>query len=373
MSSISVEPIIPGRDEKQFIAFAWKIYENNPVWVPPLLMDRRKLMDRKNNPFYKHADAEFFLAKRDGAIVGRIGAIVNHNHNSEHRENIGFFGFFECVNDQEVANALFARAKEWLKGRGVNALRGPATPSVNDEYGLLVDGFDRPPVVLMPYNPPYYPALIENAGFRKVKDMYAYFVRDKEVLAGKMSRLAESMKAREGLTFRSLNMKRFKEEIATLKDLYNRAWQPNWGAVPMTNEEFDALAKDLKPVVVPDLVIIAEYRGEPIGFALSLPDLNIALKYNKKGYLLPGLYCLYRHKKKINQVRIIVLGVVPERLKTGAGVMLFYETTIRAVRCGYPQGEASWVLEDNVMMNRGAEMMNAERTKTYRIYESPLS
>src|SRR5437899_7434833 len=154
MSSISVEPIISGRDEKQFITFAWNIYENNPVWVPPLLMDRRKLMDRKNNPFYKHADAEFFIAKCDGAIVGRIGAIVNHNHNAEHREKIGFFGFFECVNDQEVANALFARAKEWLRGKGVTAVRGPASPSVNDEYGLLVDGFDKPPVVLMPYNPP---------------------------------------------------------------------------------------------------------------------------------------------------------------------------------------------------------------------------
>ncbi len=193
------------------------------------------------------------------------------------------------------------------------------------------------------------------------------------MLAGKLSRMAESLRTREGLTFRTIDMKNFQQEVATIKDLYNRAWQYNWGAVPMTSEEFDALAKDLKPVVEPELVIIAEYRGAPIGFALSLPDLNIALKYNKRGYLLPGLYSLFRHKKKIDQVRIIVLGVVPERLKTGAGAVLFYETTRRAVKLGYPHGEAGWVLEDNVMMNRSAEMMNGDRYKAYRIYESSLS
>jgi hypothetical protein len=336
-------------------------------------MDRRKLMDRKKNPFYAHAEAEFFLARRNNEIVGRIGAIINHNHNKEHHENIGFFGFFECVNDQVVADALFATAKAWLKSRGVTAVRGPASPCVNDEYGLLIDGFDKPPVVLMPYNPQYYQVLIERAGFVKVKDLYAYHVEKEKVLAGKLSRLAATMQVREGLTFRSMNMKKFNEEVAIIKDLYNRAWQYNWGSVPMTSEEFDALAKDLKPVVEPELVIIAEYQGAPIGFALSLPDLNIALKYNRNGYLLPGLYSLYRHKKKIDQVRIIVLGVVPERLKTGAGAMLFYETTRRAVKLGYPHGEAGWVLEDNVMMNRSAEMMNGDRYKTYRIFESSLS
>lgn len=336
-------------------------------------MDRRKLMDRKKNPFYTHAEAEFFLARRNGEIAGRIGAIINHNHNKEHKENIGFFGFFECVNDQEVADALFKTAKEWLKARGVTVMRGPASPCVNDEYGLLIDGFDKPPVVLMPYNPPYYATLIERAGLKKVKDLYSYHVERDKVLAGKLSRMAESLRMREGLTFRSINMKNFQKEVATIKDLYNRAWQYNWGAVPMTSEEFDALAKDLKPVVEPELVIIAEYQGSPIGFALSLPDLNMALKYNTKGYLLPGLYSLFRHKKKIDQVRIIVLGVVPERLKTGAGAVLFYETTRRAVKLGYNHGEAGWVLEDNVMMNRSAEMMNGDRYKTYRIYESSLS
>jgi hypothetical protein len=336
-------------------------------------MDRRKLMDKKKNPFYTHADAEFFLAYRDKEIVGRIGAIVNHNHNKEHRENIGFFGFFECVNDQEVADKLLETAKNWLKERGVTAMRGPATPSVNDEYGLLIDGFDLPPAVLMPYNPPYYQPLIEKAGLRKVKDLYAYHVHKDKAFSDKLVRVAEMVKKREGLSFRSLDMKNFKREVALIRDLYNRAWQYNWGAVPMTDAEFDALAKDLKPVVVPELVIIAEYKGKPIGFSLSLPDLNIALKHNRNGYLLPGLFCLMRYKKSIGATRIIVLGVVREHLKSGAGSVLFYETAKRSVENGYDEGEASWVLEDNTMMNRAAEMLKAERTKTYRIYETSLA
>lgn len=372
MDTISIAPILSKSETLPFIKFAWQIYRNYPQWVPPLLMDRKKLMDREKNPFYKHADAEFFLARRSGVIVGRIGAIINHNHNREHHQKIGFFGFFECVNDQGVADVLFSTAKNWLRARGTTAIRGPASPSVNDEYGLLVDGFDRSPVVLMPYNPPYYATLIEKAGFGKVKDLYAYHMHKDRVFSGKLARVADAIKEREGLSFRSLNMKKFDEEVATLKELYNRAWQYNWGAVPMTDEEFDALAKDLKPVVVPGLVVIAEFKGEPIGFALSLPDLNIALKYNRRGYLLPGLYCLMRHKKKINQIRIIVLGVIPERLKSGAGGMLFYEMARRSDELGFPEGEAGWVLEDNVMMNRGAELLNGERVKTYRIYEQSL-
>jgi hypothetical protein len=372
MASLSILPVSSKQETEAFIKFAWSIYQNIPQWVPPLLMDRRKLMDKKNNPFYQHAEAEFFLARRDEKIVGRIGAIINHNHNKEHNDKVGFFGFFECVDDQSVANALFQTARSWLKERGMSAMRGPATPSVNDEYGLLVDGFDKPPVVLMPYNPQYYVRLIESAGLRKVKDLYSYLVAEENVFSEKFVRVAELVRQREGLTIRAIDMKNFKAEVQLIKDLYNRAWQHNWGAVPMTNAEFDALAKDLKPVVVPELVLIAEFNGEPVGFSLSLPDLNMALKYNKKGKLLPGLFHLFLRKKQINLVRIIVLGVVPERTKTGAGTLLLYETGKRGIENGYPFGEAGWVLEDNVMMNRAAEFMNGKRYKTYRVYETEL-
>jgi hypothetical protein len=305
-------------------------------------------------------------------MVGRIGAIVNHNHNKEHKDRVGFFGFFECINDQSVANALFKAAEDFLKKHNMTAMRGPASPSVNDEYGLLINGFDKPAVVLMPYNPSYYVGLIENAGLKKIKDLYAYHVCKDKVFSDKLIRVSEMIKQREGLTFRTINMKDFDNEVKQIKLLYNRAWQYNWGAVPMTDEEFEALAKDLKPIVVPELVIIAEYKGEPIGFSLSIPDLNLAFKHNKSGWLLTGLYHLLRMKKKIHWMRIIVLGVVPERLKTGAGGVLFYETAKAGAGNGYPDGEASWVLEDNTMMNRAAELMNADRYKTYRLYEMPI-
>ena len=372
MGPVRIRPVVTSKDQDQFIKFLWKLYEKEPHWVPPLLMDRRKLMDKKKNPFYQHSAAEFFLAERDGQVVGRIAAIVNANHNKEHSENIGFFGFFESINDQGVATALFDTAKDFLKKRGVTAMRGPANPSVNDEYGLLTGGFELDPVLLMPYNPAYYVTLVESYGFRKVKDLYAYLLSQDTVYSERLERANDIVKQRNNLSLRSLDMKHFNDDVGIVKELYNAAWAKNWGAVPMTDAEIDAMAADLKPIVVPDLVLFAEVKGKPIGFALSLPDINIALKHNKKGRLLPGLMRLYLHKKEINMVRIIVLGVLPEYLNTGAAGVLFYETATRARRLGYQYGEAGWVLEDNAAMVKAAEALNAKLTKTYRIYEMPV-
>jgi GNAT superfamily N-acetyltransferase len=372
MNDLVVRPISSKQDTLAFIKFLWKVYKDYPVWVPPLIMDRKKLMDRTKNPFYKHSDAEFYLAEQNGKIVGRIAAIVNYNHNKEHNENLGFFGFFECINDQEVANALLNKAKSWLKDHGVGAMRGPVNPSVNDEIGLLIEGFDLSPVVMMTYNPPYYIGLFEKYGLSKIKDLYAYDLNQDEVYSERFIRTAELVKKRNSITFRSLNMKDFDNEVKRIKKLYNGAWAYNWGAVPMTDEEFDALAVDLKPVVEPKLVIIAEKDGDPIGFALSLPDLNMVFKYNRNGLVLPGLYHYITKKKKINRVRIITLGVLPEYKNTGAASVLFYEPAVRAKELGYYYGEASWVLEDNVMMNRAAEAMNARVYKKYRLYEMTL-
>lgn len=372
MNPVSVRPVLTKRDENTFIKFQWSIYEGNPYWVPPLLMDRRKLIDRKRNPFYRHSEMELFLAERDGGIVGRIGAIINHNHNKEHNDTVGFFGFFECIDDQRVANALFDAARKWLKERNLSAMRGPASPSVNDEYGLLIGGFDKPPAILMAYNPAYYQRLVEGYGFKKAKDLYAYYVHKDKVFGEKMTRVSELVKKREGVVFRALNMRDFDSEVKTIRDLYNRGWQRNWGEVPMTEEEFQYVAKDLKPIVNPELVIIAEVKGKPVGFGLSLPDLNVIMKDNKGGYLIPFLVRLLLFKKRIDFVRIIILGVVPEYLNSGIGGVLFYETGRRSVEQGYPHGEASWVVEDNIMMNRGAEMMRGEKTKTYRVYEIPV-
>ncbi len=369
MGNVIVRPLVSKKDTMKFIKFLWKIYQNDPNWVPPLIMDRKKLMDRDRNPFYKHADSEFFLAIRDGEVVGRIAAIINHNHNKEHGEHIGFYGFFECINDQSVANALFDTAKAWLKERGIPTMRGPVNPSVNDEIGLLIEGFDSPPVVMMTYNPSYYITLHENYGFKKIKDLYAYELTQDKVYSEKFNRVSDLVKQRTGITFRSLNMKDFKNEVKRIQAVYNGAWERNWGAVPMNDAEFNALAQDLKMVVVPELVIMAEIKGELVGFALSLPDINIALKYNKSGGMLTGLYHLMTKKKKINRVRIIVLGVMPEHRNSGVAPVLFYETAMRAKKLGYYYGEASWILEDNFMMNRAAETMNSTLYKKYRLYD----
>jgi len=336
------------------------------------MMDRRKLIDRKNNPFYQHAEIELFIAERGGEVIGRIAGITNENHNKEHNDTIGFFGFFECVDEQPVANALFDEAKKWLKSKGRTAMRGPVSPSVNDEIGLLVNAFDKPAVAMMTYNPGYYVRLFEGYGLTKIKDLYAYLLDQRTVYSERFIRANDIIKQRGGLTFRPIDMKNFKADVDRIKVVYNKAWSRNWGAVPMTNAEFDALAKDLKMVMEPNLIILAEAKGEVIGFSLALPDINMALIHNKKGGILGGLYHLYTKKKKIDLVRIIVLGVIPEYLKSGASGVLFYETAVAAQKLGYKFGEASWVLEDNIMMNRAAEMMKGERYKTYRLYENDI-
>jgi hypothetical protein len=370
---MEVIPVHTRKDEKRFIRFQWEPYKGNPYWVPPLLMDRRKLIDRKKNPFYLHAEVELYLAVDNGSVVGRIGAILNHNHNKEHEENIGFFGFFECVNNQSVANGLLDAAVAWLKAKGVTAVRGPASPSVNDEYGMLVEGFDRSPAILMSYNPPYYPALVEAYGFRKAKDLFTWYLDSKKVFSEKFVRVSEAAKQRQGLVIRPLNMKDFDNEVKIVHEIYSRGWQRNWGEVPLTDEEFDYMAKDLKMIVAPELVIIAESKGKPVGFGMALPDYNQVLKANRRGYLLPGLIRVLLFKKKIDYARVVILGVLPEFMSSGIGALLFYESGRRIVAWGCPHGEASWVLEDNVMMNRGAQMMNGEITKKHRIYELALT
>ncbi len=372
MSPPLIRPVLTRRDERVFIRFQWLPYRGNPNWVPPLLMDRRKLIDRNKNPFYRHASLGLWLVERGGSVVGRIGAIVNENHIREHNEKVGFFGFFECYDDQEAADALFRTACRWLQERGMEAVRGPANPSVNDEYGLLIDGFQHPPAILMPYNPPYYARLIEGAGFTKIKDLYSYYLDGRQVFTDKLVRGAEIVRKRSGAAIRPINMRNFENEVKIVRELYTRAWSRNWGEVPMTEEEFDWLAKDLKMVADPRIAVIAELNGKPVGFGLALPDYNQILIRNRGGYLLPALIRILLYRKRIDYARVMVLGVLPEYANTGIGGLLFYEVGRRSVEAGFHHGEASWVLEDNVLMTRGAEMMNGKITKTYRLYQKSL-
>jgi GNAT superfamily N-acetyltransferase len=373
MSDIHIIKVENQKDLMRFIKFQWKIYNGDKYWVPPLIMDRKKLLNKRKNPFYQHSEADFFLAERDGELVGRIGAIKNDLHNKYHNDKVGFFGFFECVNDQEVANALFDTAKKWLKEQGLTEMRGPANPSSNDEYGMLLEGFDDEPRLLMTYNPKYYLDLCENYGLKKAKDLYAYKLEAEKVLSSeKMKRVSELAKKRAGMEIKQLNMKEFNKELDKVKDVYNKAWAPNWGFIPMTEEEIDAMAKDLKPLVEPSLVLFGEIKGKTIGFALVMLDYNKIFK-SMNGKLFPfGFLKLFTQKKKVRWVRIITLGIIPEYQKRGLDSTFYYEITSRAGKLGIKLGEASWVLEDNEMMNRGAQVLNAECYKKYRIYEIPI-
>ncbi len=370
MSSIKISTVQSSKDLLRFIKFQWKIYKDDPKWVPPLIMDRKKILSKEKNPFFKHAEAEYFLAEKDGELVGRIAAIKNDLHNKYHNDKVGFFGFFECINDQEVANALFDTAKNWIKSKGLDTMRGPANPSSNDEYAMLLEGFDDEPRILMTYNPKYYLDLCENYGFKKAKDLYAYKLENKEVVSqDKIRRVAELAQKRYGLKISQIDMKKFNSEVEKVKYVYNKAWAPNWGFVPMTDEELDAMAKDLKPLAEPSLVLFGEIEGKLVGFALVLLDYNYIFK-QLNGKLFPfGIIKLFTQKKNIKWCRIITLGIIPEYQKRGLDAVFYWEIVNRAHNLGIDLGEASWILENNDMMNRGAEAMKGELYKKYRIYE----
>jgi GNAT superfamily N-acetyltransferase len=367
-------PVTNKAEKLRFIKSQWNFYKDDRNFVPPIIADRQKLLDTEKNPFYQHSDMQLFFAESNsGEIVGRIAAIINHNHNTTHNDKVGFYGFFECIDNQDVANQLFDTAGNWLKARGMDSMRGPENPSQNDEIGLLTEGFDSPPVILMTYNPEYYIKLTEGYGFTKAKELYAYELMMESFVTDKLRRLHDIVTEREKVTLRNINFKnkeQFKKDVATIKDMYNKAWEPNWGFVKMTNEEFDFLADDLKQIADPAFAFIAEIKGKPAAFALALPDINQALIGNKKGSLLGALWCLITKKKKINCVRIIVLGVLPEFQKTGIDAVMYYAFLKRGPAKGIIRGEASWILEDNTMMNRGlTSTMNGRVYKKYRLYE----
>lgn len=374
MDELTVRRVSSRKDLTRFIKFPWKVYRGNEFWVPPLIAERKKILNRSKNPFYQHAEIELFLAERDGELAGRIAAIVNQLHNSFHNENVGFFGFFESVNDQAVAAALFDAAREWLRSKGVASMRGPANPSSNDDWGLLVDGFHESPAIMMPYNPPYYSQLFETYGLKKVMDLFAYVLKKEGMEVGRAVRLAALVRQRTSARIRTLDMKNLTAEVDLVKEVYNNAWSSNWGFVPLTDEEIDYLAADLKQIVDPDLALFAEVNGRVVGFALALPDFNQVLRRIPSGRLFPfGFLKILLYRSKIDSVRLIITGVIKEYQRRGIDAVLYTEILERGTMKGIHRGEASWILETNRMMNSGLEAMNAERTKTYRMYEMGIT
>ncbi len=375
MLNIEVVEAKSPRQLRQFIKYPNELYKDDPKYVTPLLSERLEFFDQKSNPFFRTARVKLFLAHREGKVVGRIATCINFNHNEYHSEQVGFFGFFDCPDDYEIASTLLKVAMITIKKEGMTKMRGPISFSTNHECGFLIEGSDSPPVIMMTYNHPYLPRLAEKFGLKKAMDLLAYEMTGEGQIPERIQRIVDKLKTRSKVKMRNISMKDFDNEVLHINDVYNEAWQHNWGFVPMEKDEFIHTAKNLRQVIDPDLVFIAEVDSKPVGFCLALPDINQAL-IRLKGKLLPfGLLKLLWHTKirnKINRVRIITFGIIPQYQGRGVDSMLFAEIFDAGVARGYHQAELSWILEANELMRRGVEQMGAIPYKRYRIVEMPV-
>lgn len=371
---ISVDPT-DKRQLRQFIDFPHDLYAGDPNYVPMLFMEQEALLNPKKSAFFKHSTAVYFLAVRDGKICGRIAAILNRNHIGFTGRQEGFFGFFDVIDDQEVANALLDKAMQWLREQGIGKVIGPANFSTNETCGLLVENFDEPPFIMNTYNAPYYIRLLENYGFTKNVDLLCYELLDSKIPEDVMefADKLEKRLAERGVTIRQIDMKHFKRELDNFLPVYNASWAENTGFVPMTNDEVRQIAKDLKPVIDPDFVYFAEKDGKIIGVSLSIPNVNEIQIKLKRGRLFPfGVFKLLFGLKKIKSIRILALGTLKEYRRLGVDVIFYVRNFRTGLRKGIPRGEASWILENNDMMNRALEHINGKVYRKYRLYEKTI-
>ncbi|OGS19679.1 MAG: hypothetical protein A2219_04980 [Elusimicrobia bacterium RIFOXYA2_FULL_50_26] len=357
----------------EFIKLPWSIYGSDPNWVPQLMFDTRFILTK--NPFWEHAQKKLFIALDDKKRpLGRIAAIIDSNYVSFHNENAGFFGFFECVDNPAAAKLLFDTAGAWLKEKGMSVMRGPMNPSTNDECGFLCQGFDSPARLMMPYNPPYYLELANNYGMGKAKELYAYDMDISTDLLGRLERVSKMVaKKIPNLSVRKINTKDFRNEITKTLAIYNAAWEKNWGFVPWTEKEFYTIAERMKDLFYPDTTLIAEIDGEPVGMLIAVPDYNFVMK-KMDGRLFPfGLLKFMYYKNKIRALRLMIMGVVKQYRQKGIEGVMYHEALKNSLERGFTKCEFSWILDDNIMVQRAAEMMGGKLYKKYRIYESKLS
>jgi GNAT superfamily N-acetyltransferase len=380
MAEPHVTSVRSDADLSAFIALPWEVYRGDRNWVPPLVSERRSFLDRSQNPFFEHARAEYFLAQRDGKVVGTIGAFTNDLYNEVHQENSGWFGFFEVLDDPQAARALLAAAESWARQAGHTRLLGPAQFSSNDEWGLLIQGFDDPPRLLMTYNPPRYQGYLEAVGFVKAMDMWAYRGRldvfqSAADLPEKLLRVQDKLLRRGKFRLRRADMKNFRSEVEHVKRIYNTAWENNWGYVPMTEAEIDRLAEQLKPFVDPDLALFVEHEGRIVGFGLGLPDMNqpLRLAYPRPGepevFTLAKLFWHWKVRRSVEWVRMFAAGALPEYQGRGVAAIIFAEMARNALAKGFRMAEMSWILESNPKSFLNVEHAGGEIYKTYRIYE----
>jgi len=379
--SLTIERVETKKQLREFIKVPWMVYKDDPNWVPWLYFERLEFFDKGKNHFFAHAEADYFIARRDGKAVGTIAAILNHRHNEFHGENVAHFGVFELINDAEAAAALLQAACDWAKERGVDKIIGPMNLSTNDECGMLLEGYDSPPVILIPYNRPYYHDFMAANGFTKAMDLLSWEVPLEPLVKGntmpeKVVRVVNALRDRERLTLRPLNLKDLDGEIERLKTVYNSAWEKNWGFVPLTDDELDHLVNGLKPIIDPDIVLIAEKDGEPVGFCLSAPDVNVPLRSIRPGPSLISSYIgalrMIRNRHKTPCFRVIALGVLERYRSSGIGALFYLEVVQRGFAKGYKTIDGSWVLETNDPMNKAIAMMGGKVYKKHRVYEKSL-
>jgi GNAT superfamily N-acetyltransferase len=376
VSQIEITRVASRAERDSFIKFPWQIYPNDPAWVPPLLLERKGFLNREKHPFYEHGDAALFLARSGGEVVGRVMASDDPKYNELHQSNVGCFGMFESIDDQQVADALFDAAADWLRRLGRDEIMGPIDYSTNYVCGLLIDGFRFPPTVLTGHNPPYYSGLIEGWGFEKTIDLYAWRFADPAEAAIRLRRVEAALKKRGEVTIRPAKLADMREEAQRIRQIYNEAWRNNWGFVPFTEREFECMTRELKPILVPKFVWLAEVEGKPVGFILCVPDINTAFR-RINGRLttfgLPiGLAKLLYYKSRIETVRLVALGVMSKYRRHGIAEVLVLRVIEEAmIKRGFV-GECSLILETNRMMNRFLEAIGAEKYKTYRIYRRRL-
>jgi GNAT superfamily N-acetyltransferase len=374
-TGLTVEPVAGRRELREFILLPFRLYEGVEQWVPPLISERKRHLDRKRNPFFDHAEAEYFLARRGGRVVGRISAQIDRRYNEVHRNDWGMFGFFECEDDPEVAEALLAAAGGWLRERGRDHVIGPLDFSTNPECGLLVDGYELRPQILENWHHPYYADLLEGCGLTKAMDLYKWslHVSGRDQVLPVIFDLAERLEPEHGITIRGMQRRNMTAEIAGFMEIYNAAWERNWGFVPLTEPEIEHYASELKPILDENWAMVAETaEGETVGVALTLPDYNQVLKH-LAGRLLPfGWVNALRLKNKVDAVRVFALGVEPEYQHTGVAAALYARHFDMAEATPQKGGEMGWILEVNKPMNKAMEGMGGKILKRYRIYEQDL-
>lgn len=369
--NVTVSPVTSRRDRREFIQFPFDLYRDDKYWIPPLLGNQKELLGYKRHAFYDNADCQTFLARRNGQVCGRIAAIINRCHNEFHKERRGFFGFFESIDDPAVARALFDAARGWLKQHGMESLRGPANPSMNYECGLLIEGFDSSPTFMMTYNPPYYQQLVESYGFTKGHDLLAYLGErgDLPEVAARLNPLADQAQARCNAVIRNTTRKTFKADVEAFVDLYNRTLTVNWGFVPLPPGEMRKLAYSLEHLIVPELAVMAEVDGVPVGAIIGLPDYNPRIK-EIGGRLFPfGVFRLLSKKRDIARLRVISINVVPEYQRWGLGLVLMKALSPKGIEMGFTEAEFSWISEENDLARLGLEKGGAKVYKKYRMYD----